>query len=299
MEREDCTKFDFLCEKRLNQTDKLLYQYFRNSIFALECLLSDYKNVFPFFTDHTFEHSEQVIRYCNIIAGEEIISALNADELYILLMGASLHDVGMGISEKDFRSFISEVPALSAYIEENPGFSVAEYTRAFHQELSACFIRKYGALFEIPSPEHLFAICALAHGHRKADLLNETEFPTDFLLPNGNRANLAYLAALVRLADEIDVTSDRNLLFDYSQMNENWSKKQNLCFQCHGAIKTLEVYNEALVLLYATDDAVVEQEIFRIRGKVERSFAVYRDVTEHRTPFYNRIKAVQFEKIVP
>lgn len=76
MEREDCTKFDFLCEKRLNQTDKLLYQYFRNSIFALECLLSDYKNVFPFFTDHTFEHSEQVIRYCNIIAGEEIISAL-------------------------------------------------------------------------------------------------------------------------------------------------------------------------------------------------------------------------------
>ncbi|MCQ2386410.1 MAG: hypothetical protein MJ078_07045 [Clostridia bacterium] len=43
MEREDCTKFDFLCEKRLNQTDKLLYQYFRNSVFALECLLSDYK----------------------------------------------------------------------------------------------------------------------------------------------------------------------------------------------------------------------------------------------------------------
>ena len=64
---------DFLCEKRLRATDEDLYRRYRNSVFAIDRLLANYKNIFPFFTDHTFEHSEQVINYCNIVAGQEII----------------------------------------------------------------------------------------------------------------------------------------------------------------------------------------------------------------------------------
>ena len=46
-----------------------------------------------------------VIDSCNRLIGEEQIQKLNADELYILLMASYLHDVGMGISEKDYEEF--------------------------------------------------------------------------------------------------------------------------------------------------------------------------------------------------
>ena len=293
----DNTKLDFLCEKKLRQTDDALYTCFRNSVFAVDVLLAGYKNIFPFYTDHTFEHSEQVINYCNIIAGEEIVDALNPDEIYILLMGASLHDIGMGISEKDFKSFLPLVPGLPDYVHDHPDESSAVYTRNFHQELSAQFIRKYSGLFEIPSPEHIHCIAQIARGHRKADLLDETDFPTDYLLPNGRRVNLAYLAALVKLADELDVTADRNLLFDYTRINESWSEKQTMCYKCHGAIKKLDVRAETLVLFYDTDEPAVEQEILQTRYKVGSTFSVYYDVVGHRTRFHNSIKAVQFEKL--
>lgn len=294
-ETEYGTHFDFLCEVRLRQTDPFLHTCFRNSVFAIDRLLTNYKNIFPFFTDHTFEHSEQVIRYCNIIAGEDIINALCPDEIYILLMGAALHDVGMGISEADFNDLSPEIPGLGAYRKTHPGESTAEYTRVFHQWFSAAFIKKYSALFEIPSDEYTDCICRLASGHRGADLTEENRFPTDFVLPNGHTVNVGYLAALVRLADELDVTSDRNLLFDYTDVNAEWSEKQTMCYQSHQAIKNLEVRQNELVLLYDTDDAAVEQEILRTKSKVDRAFADYCDITVKRTCFTNKIQRILFQ----
>lgn len=288
---------DFCCERRLHDTDVHLHTCFRNSVFAIDRLLANYKHIFPFYTDHTFEHSEQVIHYCNIIAGKELISALNADEIYILLMGATLHDVGMGISVSDFNEMAAHVPELVAYKKEHPGLELGEYTRKFHQDLSACFIRKYSPLFEIPSEEYVACIARVASGHRKADLLDETLFPRDLLLSNGNRVNLAYVTALVKLADELDITASRNLFFDYNTVDKNWSEEQTMCYKCHGAIKKLEARSDVLALCYATDEPAVEQEILRICGKVDRTFAEYCAVMEQRTDFYNRIQNVVFEKI--
>ena len=47
-ENADSTKFDFLCEKKLHQTDEALYTRFRSSVFAVDALLAGYKNIFPF-----------------------------------------------------------------------------------------------------------------------------------------------------------------------------------------------------------------------------------------------------------
>ena len=288
-------RLDLLCERRLFRTDADLHRRFRDSVFSIDRLLANYKHIFPFYTDHTFEHSEQVIRYCNIIAGEKIIEALNPGEIYILLMGASLHDVGMGISESNFTEFAPLVPGLRSYMELHAGQTREEYTRVFHQEFSACFIRKYRALLDLPSEEYVHGIIQTAKGHRKADLLDLSEYPTDFPLPNGRTANLAYLAALVKLADELDITADRNLLFDYNTVDENWSEEQKMCYQCHGAIRRLEVREDELVLLYHTDSSAVAEEILHTRSKVERTFAEYCAVTAQRTPFSNRIKRVLFE----
>lgn len=288
---------EFLCEKRLRETAPALHTLYRSSVFAMDRLLAGYKHIFPFFTNHTFEHSAQVIRYCNIIAGEETVSRLSPDEIYILLMGASLHDVGMGISERDFRCFCTDTPGFAAYYEQHPHEALGEYTRLFHQEFSAQFIEKYSAVFEIPTKEHIHCIAQVARGHRNADLLDRSSYPESFPLPGGSTVNLAYLAALVKLADELDVTADRNLFFDYSETNREWSDKQTMCFKCHGAVKHLCVRDGAVVLLYDTDEPAVEAEILRTRGKVERTFGEYRSVLTQRTRFSSRLSQVRFEKI--
>ena len=296
-ENEYNSRYDFLCEKRLHLTDEDLHRRFRDSVFTMDLLLANYKTIFPFFTDHTFDHSEQVINYCNVIAGEDVVAQLNPDELYILLMGASLHDIGMGISQADFEEFSVNIPELSAYLKANPGLPLGEYTREFHQELSAQFIKKYAGLFDIPSEEYVYCIAQVTRGHRKADLLDEEQYSPHFLMPNGRTVNLAYIAALVKLADELDITADRNLFFDYNNINDEWSEKQKMCYKCHGALKKLGIKSDSLVLYYKTDEQAVENEILCTRSKIERVFNEYCIIVAVRTPFKNRLKNILFEKM--
>jgi len=287
------SQFDFICEKRLKTIDSNLHSRFRESVFSMNLLLANYENVFPFFTNHTYQHSEQVINYCNIIAGD-IVNLLNGDEIYILLMGAALHDIGMGVSVRDFRELSQNIPELLSYIKEHPDKSVAEYTREFHQQLSAEFIKKYKHVFDFPSDDYVECVAKIASGHRHKDLLNTEEYCNEYVMQNGSRINLAYITALVKLADELDITSDRNLLFDYSQKNSEWSDEQTMCYKCHGAIKSLSVSENSLILYYETEQADVLEEILHTKAKVEKTFAEYCEVLKKRTDFECRIKTVDF-----
>lgn len=55
-------------------------------------------------TDHTALHSLEVIDFCNQLIGENI-DEMNADEIYVFLMWAYLHDSGMGITMSDYEKF--------------------------------------------------------------------------------------------------------------------------------------------------------------------------------------------------
>ena len=74
---------------------------------------------------------------------------------------------------------------------------------------SDLFIRKYAELFEFPSKAHLEAVIQISRGHRKTDLQDECIYPIELPTPDGDTICLPYLAALIRLADEIDVTANR------------------------------------------------------------------------------------------
>ena len=276
---------DFLCERRLKALSPELHKRYRSSVFAMDMLLANYKALFPFYTNHTFGHSAQVINYCNILIGPENIERLNADELYILLMGACLHDIGMGISASDYDEMRNHTRGVSAYLTAHPGADQKEVTREFHQEFSAEFISKYRDLFEIPSDAHLDCICRIARGHRNYDLLDETEFPPQYRLPDGSVVHLPYLAALTKLADEMDVTADRNLLFDYSNLGIYGTPLQIMCYKCHKALTHLAVEGDALILWYRTDEQEVCDEIMRMDAKAQRVFREFADVVRERTDF--------------
>ena len=276
---------DFAMERRLQELDPNLHRRFTDAVFALQHILSNYQLLFPSYTDHTELHSLTVIDFCNRLIGEQI-DAMNADEIYSLLMGCYFHDTGMGVSKKDFEAFSREID-FGDYFETHSRENVTQTIRDFHNEFSGRFIRKYADFFEIPSEEHLWAIVEISRGHRKISLMDENSYPTVYQVPGGNTLCLPYLAALIRLADEIDVSSARNsaLLYDIDYMETFAAKDSVVEFKRHDAIQELLVTPEAFVLHVRTDEEGIMESIRKTAGKMQRTLDNCRQAVNSRTPY--------------
>ena len=281
---------DFLIEQRLRELDPELHKRFTESLFVLQKLLSDYLILFPEFTDHTEAHSLAIIDYCNNFLGPETVADMNADELYALLMACYAHDVGMGISEKDYHEFCTQVQFDDRLDGKDP--TDADVIRAYHNDFSACFVRKYAQLFDFPSEAHEFAVIQIARGHRKADLFDEDEYPTELVLDNGNTIEVPFLAAILRLADEVNVARDRNskLTFDATRYS---TEKQRLENAKHEAIKKMTIYPDRIVLDVETDDLEVYALIAKLAIKLQRTLEYCRRVARERSD-----RAITQKKIV-
>ena len=92
-------------------------------------------------------HSLDVLDYSNQILGDQIW-ALNTLECYVLVMACYLHDVGMGISRKDFEVFEKELEPKGT-LNESHSINEAQIIREQHNELSGMIIKKYFKLFDI------------------------------------------------------------------------------------------------------------------------------------------------------
>ena len=259
----------FLLEKRLKELDPGLHQCFTDTVFALQEILFRFRRIFPEFTDHSALHSINVIDFCNRLIGPDQTARLDADSIYVLLTACYLHDVGMGISMEQYREFTEQIPK-GDYIQTHPDASAAEIIRDFHQEFSACFIRKYVRLFDIPSPEHAFVIVQVCRGHRRTDLFDRSQFPERWMLPDGNQICLPYLAAVIRLADEIDVAADRNpaLLYDM----ESLSTELEIAFhKRHRAVRDVVVTKDAFLVNVLPCEPEIQTMIENMIRKMQKT----------------------------
>lgn len=292
IEREDA---DFLLEKRLRSLDKELHQKFKDSVFACGKVLTRYRRLFPEYTDHSELHSLTVIDSCNRLIGKEQIEKLNKDEVYCLLMACYLHDAGMGISEKDYEE-CKEKFGASRFFEEHPDATKADFVRTHHNDFSGFFIDKYKDVFEIPSDAHAFAIKQIARGHRKTDLLDEKEYPSDLKVPNGNTINLPYLASLIRLADEIDVVATRNpiVLYDIESLTDEIEIVENKKLN---AIKTMTMTGGAFVLSYESDEQDIIDGLVEMAGKMQKTLDYCREVVSKRSAFTITQKKVILKRL--
>ena len=260
---------DFALERRLRELDKDLHHRFSDTVFALQHILSNYKLIFPDFTDHTELHSLNIIEFCNKIVGDQV-NKMNADEIYTLLLGCYFHDTGMGISIKDFHEF-SEQINFGSYFNDHDKDNYPEIIRNFHNEYSGLFIKKYAHFFEFPSDAHLFSIVQVSRGHRKTDLLNHEEYPIALSIPNSkNTICLVYLSALVRLADEIDVTASRNskVIYDLSKISKDIDLIE---FMKHEAVKGLDITDKEFIMLVHTDDEFILEGLYKVRDKMQKT----------------------------
>lgn len=287
---------DFLMEKRLYHLNRPLHHRFTDAVFALQHTLSHYKRLFPEYTDHTEQHSMQVIDFCNRLIGSEQIEKLNADEIYVLLMSCYLHDVGMGVSKSDYEAFKQELGA-DALLAEHPRDTEGDIVRRYHHEFSGCFIRKYAQMLEIPTQEHLFCIVQVSRGHRKTDLFDAQQYPAAYPVPSGNTVCLPYLAALIRLADEIDVAADRNsqLLYDIGQIQDTYQIYMN---KLQKAVTKLHVDTEGFVMEVCTQDAEIYQGLCEVRLKMQETLDLCRNVVKDRTRYCITQKQVEMRRSI-
>ena len=272
----------FALEFRLRELDGDLHKRFTDCVFVLQKILSNYKLLFPEYTDHSELHSITVIEFCNTLIGDRL-SLLNKDELYVLLCSCYFHDTGMGITQKDFEAFSREID-FGDYFEKHPNPTPAEQIRDFHNEYSGLFIRKYAELFELPSKAHLEAVIQISRGHRKTDLTDESAYPINLPTPGGNTICMPYLAALIRMADEIDVTADRSskLLYDLEAITD---EHQLFEHKRHRAVRDLIISEDAFTLIIDDGDPVILGMIQRMADKMQRTLDTCREAVNGRTPF--------------
>ena len=287
-------KYDFSLERRLRELDPALHARFTDTVFALQQILSNYQLIFPLFTDHTELHSLNIIEFCNKLIGEQI-DKLNADEIYAILMGCYFHDTGMGVSKNDFVEFSKKIYFGDYYLTHDKD-NYPEIIRNFHNEYSGLFIQKYARFFEFPSKEHMFAIIQISRGHRKTNLLDLEEYPVELKVPNGNTICLPYLSALVRLADEIDVTASRNseVIYDLSKIVE---ERHLIEFMKHEAVKGLDVKEKEFVMYVSTNDEKIFERLNILAGKMKKTLDECRNVVNKETPYRITQLDVRIERI--
>ena len=285
---------DFALERRLRALDPALHRRFTDAVFSLQHILSNYKLLFPEYTDHTELHSLTVIDFCNRLLGDQL-AAMNEDEIYVLLMGCYFHDTGMGISEKDYLQFSREID-FGNYFDTHSRDDAPAIIRDFHNEFSGRFIRKYAEFFEIPSEEHLWAVIEIARGHRKTSLLDEKEYPRAMRTPNGNTVCLPFLSAFIRLADEIDVTAARNspLLYDIACIT---NRRQITYHRQNKAIRDLIVSRDAFTLLVDTDDEALMSFIRKTADKMQETLEDCRRAVLLRTPYVITQERVEIRRV--
>lgn len=165
------------------------------------------------YTSHGKDHIDMVVQYVGRLLGENRINCLTKDELFILLMGAICHDVGM----------IEYRPEGMVYIPDRENHNVNSFSLVYNPSKNTT-----GMLgVDVPSddPKYYQSIALLCLGHRDhkengekiCNLLKECHvdgkpitIPETISLPNNSKVHVRYLAAILRLADEIDVTYQRS-----------------------------------------------------------------------------------------
>ena len=272
---------DYLLETKLQRENKGLHRRTKDSAAVLQKMLESFLPRFPDFTDHTILHSMDVLEYTNLLIGEKQIERLTPAECYVLIMSCYLHDIGMGINQKNYETLSKQID-FGDYFETHSRDDVETIIRDFHNDYSGLFIRKYAELFDIPCEEMVYAIVQVSRGHRKTDLMDEAEYH-DVMTPDGI-IRTAYLAAVVRLADEIDVGADRNseLLFDFSRVRELDSQK---AFGTHESILRVEVEEDALVLYIKPKAPEYRELIINLANKVKDTLDYCREVASLRSDF--------------
>jgi hypothetical protein len=173
--------------------------------------------IFPDFTTHDIKHSEEVLQKLREIIPESLKNQMNAYEVYLLVASAYLHDIGMVnfkdlINENEFEDFLKGVKS-----ELSPEDALRQFIREYHHTRTEKVINTHFAEFAIEDKHQAEIIGRICLGHRKENLHDQELFEPDKMY-RSYPINVPLLAALLRIADELDLTFERAPLIIYEHI---------------------------------------------------------------------------------
>jgi len=182
-----------------------------------EPLLLEIVKTFPEYTIHDIRHSEKVLENLGWIVSDSLKERLNIYEIYFIVAGAYLHDIGM----VDFPELREE---LKEFDERE---QIANYIRENHHLRSEEFIVKQYKELAIEDPHQAEIIGRICRGHRKENLHDRELFESDKLYKS-HSINIPLLAALLRIADELDMTFERapSVIYEHIPPRDIISKEE-------------------------------------------------------------------------
>ena len=94
---------------------------------------------------------------------------------------------------------------------------------------------------------------------------------------------MPYLSALLRIADEIDVTASRNCLVDYDL--KHLKDNDLLEFMKHEAVQDLIIEDKAFVMVVHTEDEELFKTLIEVSKKMQATLDQCRHAVNGRTKF--------------
>lgn len=193
--------YEISLQKLLETTDKDLYGRLAQIEKMAKPLLSYTQGNFPYYTPHDFHHSLTVEENLNWLILDKVKEQLNKYEIFFLICAAWLHDWGMVGTE-------DEIPDK---IRKDHHIRTETYFETHYSKLG----------FTFHEGRIIGRICK---GHRKVDLHSE-EYE-DMTFEQGIRIRTRFLAALLRIADEADITHSRTPEVIYYSINPSAKSKE-------------------------------------------------------------------------
>lgn len=283
-------------ELKLQQLNPILFGNFQNTVKQVDLLLNRYSENFPTYTDHSLNHTMQVFKIASEMLTSSELDSLNGEEIYILSMSCILHDIGMCLPEKA----LLESDRYKKHFELNQKKDSREtMIRDIHHELSYDFIKQEQELLDIPNEKYAEAIALVAMGHRKVHLDDVKLYTPKYFVKDGREfVCLPYLASVIRLADELDITNIRTpkLLTKYYMPNNEKSVQE---WQKH--ISTTQInYTEDQVIFHVNCSdqnnlAALEDQFEKIQDVVNYAQKIIRNISNTD----GRVFSLEISKIVP
>jgi len=190
--------------------------------------------LFEEYTLHDISHSKNVLDNVGKFIPEKVKENLNALDLYLIILSACLHDVGMAVSKdeaekirerEDFLQFRDnherEIGLIEKYREEgNKGASdfyekqiFMDFIREHHHERSYTWIIEHQSGesgLKIDDDMHARLVAKICRAHRLdvEDLEDSSEFDREYPM-GGKFINLQFIAVCLRLGDTLDADRRR------------------------------------------------------------------------------------------
>lgn len=206
--------------KILKSSDNDYYSRFKEIESSVISVMSNSRFFFPTYTNHDFKHLTNIENIINDMLTEEIKKDLSDEEIFCLLSAAWLHDIGMipVNNEKD------EYDSMT--LEERKIF--AEKVRLNHNIRSKCYVENHKEELKLDDFE-ADIIGNICKGHRQIDLgkFNNVHSKTN--------VRLSSLSAILRLADECDVSHNRETTLSQEGVDEETLEEH---YRIHELVRT-------------------------------------------------------------